>query len=94
MAWGAGIAPDPAVVVQLIKVFPGSRDSNGLWIVIQALPVGARIAMAWGARIAPDPAVVMQLIKILPSSRDSNGLWIVIQALPVGARIAMAGVPV
>src|SRR5262249_48119753 len=87
----ARVAPDPAVIVQLVKPILRGCDGNGLGVVVEPLPAWAGVAVAGSPRRSPDPAAVMQLVQMFSCASDLDGLGIVVELLPARAGVPSAG---
>src|SRR5262249_26212991 len=83
------VAPNPAVIVQLIKVIARSDDSHGFLIVIETLPPRTCLARAGRSGVAPNPAVVVQLVKRPLIDCESHSLWIGDPPTPPRTRVAV-----
>lgn len=105
IAFGAGVAPDHSVVVQLINRIGvelinrvaashprriACHHYSRAWIVVELLPAGAVVSAAWRACVSPDAPVVMQLKEIVAHGRDRHRPRVVVQSLPAGTVITTA----
>src|SRR6266568_4092679 len=82
------MAPDPAVVVQLIEVAARRGDRRRLAVVVEPLPARATAAAARRPRETPDPTVVVQLVELSAARGDGDGLGIIVEHLPARAGVA------
>ncbi len=88
------IAPDPAIVMQLVELGSRCDNSDSLPIVVEPLPARTGVAVAGRPCIAPDPAIVMQLVELVPRCDNSDSLPIVVSRCQPGQESPLQGVPV